>query len=128
MWYLAPGSKSSSVLSTGGEIPWYLHLNKKNIRKLYGSIITFNSYNRWIYRRYMAEILPIRRKTLYNQSIIQSINGFLFTLDWWVFFLEFSLHVSVHTHISVFQNATKHDKIKLKIKKFQNELEIISKE
>ena len=44
MWYLAPGSKSSSVLSTGGEIPWYLHLNKKNIKKLYGPIITFYSY------------------------------------------------------------------------------------
>ena len=27
-----------------------------------------------IRRRYMAEILPIRRKTLYNQSINQSIN------------------------------------------------------
>ena len=26
------------------------------------------------YRRYMAEILPIRRKTLSNQSINQSIN------------------------------------------------------
>ena len=84
MWYLAPGSKSSSVLSTGGEIPWYLHLKKKH-KKLYGPIITFYSYNRWIYRRYMAEILPIRRKTLYIQSIIQSINGFLFTLVW--FFL-----------------------------------------
>ena len=26
------------------------------------------------FRRYMAEILPIRRQTLYNQSINQSIN------------------------------------------------------
>ena len=29
---------------------------------------------RIVYRRYMAEILPIRRKTLSNQSINQSIN------------------------------------------------------
>ena len=26
MWYFAPGSKSSSLLFTAGEIPWYLHL------------------------------------------------------------------------------------------------------
>lgn len=26
MWYLAPGSKSSSDLSTGGDTPWYRHL------------------------------------------------------------------------------------------------------
>ena len=28
-----------------------------------------------LFRRYMAEILPIRRKTLSNQSINQSINS-----------------------------------------------------
>ena len=32
-------------------------------------------------RRYMAEILPIRRKTLYRQSINQSINQRLHGLD-----------------------------------------------
>jgi hypothetical protein len=26
MWYFAPGSKSSCDLTTGGDIPWYLHL------------------------------------------------------------------------------------------------------
>lgn len=26
MWYFAPGSKSSSVRTTGGDIPWYPHL------------------------------------------------------------------------------------------------------
>lgn len=29
MWYLAPGSKSSSVLGIGEVIPWYLHLKGK---------------------------------------------------------------------------------------------------
>lgn len=29
MWYLAPASKSSSVLGIGEVIPWYLHLKGK---------------------------------------------------------------------------------------------------
>ena len=30
-WYLAPGSKSLSLRTTGGETPWTLHLNRNRV-------------------------------------------------------------------------------------------------
>ena len=57
MWYLAPGSKSSLALGTGGAIPWCLHLwreiqsQKHNylvqIKEFPKSMISHNLFKGW---------------------------------------------------------------------------------
>ena len=50
----------------------FIHICKIRVWSLPGSVIAFRNYPRiyfHISRHYMAEILPIRRKTLFNQSI-----------------------------------------------------------
>ena len=68
----------------------------------------FYTFHLKSYRRYMADILPIRRKTVYNQSKILSHNGDLTVSDTCILLtsMEKLLRSTNYVELKVIQNIT----------------------